>query len=479
MNGSKQSLTFQVKSKLFLLIVALIFSMKSNAQSVYDGVWHAGFTVVGQSFLIDLSVDSRNSEVYVTNPESASRIKNYCTNTVFSKNEIQFEWPAGHLQFSGNCNEKGDSLVGKMTQNGFSWNVLFLRNNVLKPLVLRPQEPIPPFPYKTVALAFKNERDDIMIHGTFTYPVDTTGTYPIVIFDSGSGPQNRDGAILGHKPFLLLADAFAKSGVASFRFDDRGSGESSESYADASLEDFASDVMASIAYLAQQKAFKGHKIGLLGHSEGGMHILMAQNALPKKVSFMLFLASPGVSGKEVLVQQQYEMPLRNGLNDSIARWNQQLYEDMSTIVCTEKDYNRANELLRTKLLDNYRTAPVGALDSTITEQQFINGNAPFLNNDWGREFLKYDPRIHIHAVKVPMFFLYGGEDSQVNPTLNSEGIRKALSAKQLERSEFHSVPGLNHLLQTCHTCVFSEYGELTETLSPIAIQLMLSFLQKQ
>lgn len=470
---------FRLQQVVFVIFLCLLGNKKMMAQSSVEGLWHGAFTVIGQAYLIDLTVDLRNSEVYLTNPESDSKIKNYGTNVSYENNRLRFEWPTAKLKFQGVCSEKGDTLKGKMTQNGLTWDMLFLRTKAEKPVILRPQEPKPPYAYRTETIQFKNERDGTVIHGIVTYPLDTTSNYPIVILDSGSGPQDRNGAILGHKPFLVLADAFAKAGIASFRFDDRGAGESTANYGASSLYDFASDVVASIDFLAKQKQFKTHKIGLLGHSEGGMHILIAQHERPKKVAFLVFLAAPGILGRDVLVQQQYEMPLKNGLSDSIARWNQELYNGMSAVVMREEDPLRANEQLRTLLREMFAIAPMGALDEGVTEEEFIAGNAPFLNNDWGRQFLKYDPRKQIRSVKVPLFFLYGGADNQVNPQANEAGIQQALSSKQRNTAEFHVVPGLNHLLQTCSTCVFSEYGELTETMSPAAIQLIVQFLQKQ
>jgi uncharacterized protein len=462
-----------------LLFLSVLFAQSVCSQTTVNGEWHGGFSVMGQSFLMDLVVDVNKPEVFLINPEVAGKPQIPCQEVVWGAPQLSFSWPAGRLFFKGTYHEQGDSLSGTMSQSGLEWKVSFKRELQVKKVVLRPQKPSEPYPYETKELSFQNTVDGKQIFGTFTYPVTKNSDYPIVIFASGSGPQDRDCNIMGHQPFLFLADQLAKAGIASFRFDDRGTGKSQANYSEADLTDFGNDVASSLTYIAKQKEFKGHKIGLLGHSEGGMHILLAQQAQAKKVSFLVFLAACGVSGKEVLVQQQYDIPLRSGLGDTVATWNKQLFQGMSERVLAEPDPIKCGYNLTVFLKEMYAKAPVGALSEETTEQSFIANNSFFLNNPWGRAFLAFQPATYIKKSKVPMLFVFGSEDIQVNPELNSKGFEQALTAKQRSMATFTIIPGLNHLLQTCKTCTVDEYGDLTETMSPKVVEVLIPFLKKQ
>ena len=456
------------------------FALTAGAQTTMNGLWHGTFTVMGQSFLMDLEVFTDKKEVFIINPEIPGANKFSCDDIVMSPTTLAFTWKMGGLQFNGNYAEVGDSLYGKMSQSGLNWDVVFTRNLAVKKVVLRPQEPKAPFPYKTEEISFQNKQDGTQIFGTFTYPANAKGTFPIVILASGSGPQDRDCNLLGHKSFLVIADYLARNGIATFRFDDRGTGQSQADFAKAGVTDFASDVWSSIDYFKAQKAFKKNPIGLIGHSEGGMHILLAESKRRGKVDFMIFLASIATTGRQVLVQQQYEIPLKSGMGDSIARWNSSVYDGAAHRVLSESDYARCSINLRVFLTNMAKTAPVGALDTTQAGvEQFIQGTSSLLNNKWGREFLLFDAGSYIKKLNVPTLAIFGGEDQQVNPETNAAAFKAALSEKQKQQTTIETYPGLNHLLQKCQTCMVSEYGDLTETFNEAILVSLVKFIQKQ
>jgi pimeloyl-ACP methyl ester carboxylesterase len=275
----------------------------------------------------------------------------------------------------------------------------------------------------------------------------------------------------------VLADMLARQGIASFRFDDRGTGKSKASYAVADLNDFASDVVASIDYFSNQSSFKGHSIGLMGHSEGGMHILLAQNQRKKQVKFMVFLASIGLSGKETLIQQQYEIPLKNGMDETYAKWNKAVFEGLTERVIAEKDQAKCAANLQTFLNDMVMKAPVGTLDTSATGiEAFIKTTTNLMNNDWGRQFLVFNAGDYLKKLNLPVLAVFGSEDAQVNPISNSEAFKRMFTEKQLAQSQIEVLPGLNHLLQTCKKCDVMEYGDLTETMSPLVFSKLVPFI---
>lgn len=445
----------------------------AHSQPVIDGTWHASFQVMGTPMLMDLDIQlTAGSASYMLNPDHPDK-KVTLQKVVFINDSLAFEWPAGNLSFKGKHYAAGDSITGTMRQSGLSWPVTFSREFRQLRVVERPQKPVAPFPYASREVVYRNRKDSTLIYGTLTYPVDSSGHYPVVIFASGSGPQDRNCSLLGHEPFLLLADQLARNGIATLRFDDRGTGASQASYSKASLTDFGNDAAAGIAFIRTQPELAGHPVGLLGHSEGGIHILLAQKQFPKEVDFLVFLASIGVTGKEVLVRQQYEIPLKAGKSETVARWNSEVFKGMSDIVLAQKDQKKASEELGDFLRKAYKSAPEGAVKG-MNEMQFVMGHAVFLNNTWARQFLAFDPAAYLRKYRNPALVVFGEKDVQVNAETNLAAFKQALAKNPAVA--YVVIPSANHLLQTCRDCTVTEYGELTQTMDPRAIATIVSFI---
>lgn len=464
--------------RYILVFFFFVFSFCGFSQIGINGLWHSAFTVMGQSVLMDLSVDIPKKEVYLISLDSEPKATFPCVDISYTDNHLQFQWLKGNLKFDGFYYENGDTISGKMQQNGITWTATFHKEVQERISLVKPQKPVGPFPYTSKEIRIKNPTDGTEIIGTFTYPVDKKSNYPIVIFASGSGPQDRDCSILGHQPFLYLADQLARRGIASFRFDDRGAGMSKASYSNASLTDFGSDVTSCVNFLTKQREFKRHKLGLLGHSEGGMHILLAEKSVPGKVDFMVFLCSVGIQGQKVLTQQQYDIPKRSGLSEEDAKWNSALYDGMSSIVVAEPDAKKADENLVAFLEKMYAIAPA-EISKDQTKEEFIASTKGFLNNDWGREFLSFDPANYLNVMDKPALVIFGGSDDQVAYEPNMEGFKTAMKPDVIAKSQFHVLPGLNHLLQKCSTCTVEEYGNLKETMNPIVVEFIIPFIYKQ
>lgn len=308
---------------------------------------------------------------------------------------------------------KDGKLDGKFVQHGFTIP-LELTQGV--PEVKRPQTPQPPFPYETEEVTFRNERDSATLAGTLTWPVGYNAKSKqkpmVVIFVSGSGQQNRDEELFEHKPFLVLADYLARQGIATLRYDDRATGQSvGGDVKNATSEDFARDALAGIDYLRNRKAFS--KVGILGHSEGGLIAFILGGK--KKVDFIVSLAGPSVKGDTLLATQGNRIMILSGQlpNMSVKKYREKVAE---------------------------------------------------MNNPWINWFIDYDPSDDIRQTRCPVFALNGDRDCQVISTLCLPAFQRLLPTSKKNRIKQY--PGLNHLFQHSATGVPTEYGEIEETISP-------------
>jgi len=478
--ATEQVPTMKMKSLRRLLLCSASFTAvllkvdTTHSQTIIDGTWHSSFQVMGQSMLIDLNISpSAENGNYLSDPAHSEQHMDLSSFS-FEGDSLLFRWAKGNLDYAGRYSVAGDSISGTMKQSGLSWPVTFKREMQQLIVAVRPQKPVAPFPYSSQEVSYFNTEDSTQVFATLTYPAEPTGDYPVVIFASGSGPQDRNCTLLGHEPFLLLADQFARNGIATLRFDDRGTGQSKANYFKASLTDFGNDVASGIAFLQTRPELADHPLGLLGHSEGGMHILLAQQQFPKQVDFMIFLSCIGITGKEVLIQQQYDIPLRSGGGEQVAAWNRSVYEGLTAIVLKQKDPVKAGEKIGVFLRSQYKKAPEGALEG-MNETQYVMANSYMLNNDWGRQFLVFDAGAYLKKYKGPGLALFGEKDLQVDAATNLAGFKKALAMNPA--FQYIIYPGINHLMQTCASCTISEYGDLTETIAPGVIDTVITYIK--
>lgn len=462
--------------RIVLLSVLILCTSLLNAQKDAGGIWHSSFIVMGQPTLLDLEVNFYTNEISMRAPDQ-SMLNMICTDVILDDNLVHFAWKPGNLEFQGFYFPAGDSIQGMMKQNGLEWAVSFFREEQKKKEINRPQTPKPPFDYPIEEVSFQNKYDKTTIYGTLTLPKNPSNTnFPVVVLASGSGPQDRNCSILGHQSFWVIADYLAKQGIATLRFDDRGTGKSTAKYADASLTNFGQDVASCVLYLKGRKDMKGHPIGLMGHSEGGMHLLIAQKLLKNKVSFMAFLSCIGGTGEQTLVKQQYDIPIKNGSTQEAAQWNSDLFKGVSELVKKYPDIKQCTDSLSPFLYKMYHSAPKGAIDGQ-TEQDFIVNTSVFLNNPWGHEFVSFNAQTYLKNLKkMPVLALFGGSDLQVEPVSNYMAFDQALSEKEKKISTLEIIPGLNHLMQECSICNVMEYGELTQTISPVILEKVAQFI---
>lgn len=370
---------------------------------------------------------------------------------------------------------KGDELAGTFKQGGANLPLVFKRATAadLAP-PKRPQTPQSPFPYVAEDVTYDNPAAQIKLAGTLTLPPATTPV-PAVILVSGSGPQNRNEELMGHQPFWVLADHLTRAGIAVLRVDDRGVGKSTGSFATATSEDFASDVLAGIAYLKTRKELDAKKLGVIGHSEGGLIAPLCAAKSPD-VAFIVMMAGPGVTGEEILYEQAALLARASGANENAITQNRKIQEKIFAILKTEKDPAAADKKLAEMITAEAAAAPAAqkkALEATL------NAQIKAVNSPWFRLFLTFDPRPVLQQVKVPVLALNGELDLQVPPQQNLPEIAKALTAGGNKNFKTVTLPKLNHLFQTAQTGAVSEYSKIEETIAPAALTLMTEWIANQ
>lgn len=450
-----------MKKFIFLF---LLFPLTLAAQ--YEGNWYSSFVVAGTPMRMNLTVQIE-PEISLTIKDPDSQFTINSSKVTLGDSTLDFEIETIALRYSGKLDDKG-VISGTMRQNGIEWPVTFHRTEQDKIVVEKPQTPKAPFPYSIEKLKIPN--GEIMLGATLTLPDNFNAETPIVVLASGSGPQNRNCEIMGHEMFWVMADHFGRNGIACLRFDDRGVGESNGTYQTATLNDFGSDVEACAKYLRKEKKYK-NPLGLIGHSEGGMHTLIAANNY-KKIDFIVQLSAVGTNGGEVLIEQQYLIPKASGMDEEYCEWNKNIYAGIVSITRNENIENRKDSI-QSFLMNQYDNAPESYDKSTTNKAQFVTEMYLFLGNDWAGEFINFYTADYLKKMKMPLLAITGEKDIQVPAKSNLDGFRSYENATCYEAS------GLNHLLQTCNECTFMEYAELEETIDPEVLKIMTDWILDQ
>lgn len=376
--------------------------------------------------------------------------------------------------FEGTPSADGSEISGQWTQGGVSLP-LALKPVKEAPKPQRPQEPKKPYPYVSEDVTYQNAKASVTLAGTLTMP-RTGGPFPAVILISGSGSQDRDETVFGHRPFLVLADYLTRRGIAVLRVDDRGVGGSKGDVAQATSEDFTRDVLAGVGYLKTRRQIDPGRIGLIGHSEGGCIAPMAA-VKSSDVSFIVLLAGTGVTG-DLVIESQIAGSLKAGGVDQ-ARIDSAIDDQrrIDAVVRTETNPDLAKEKIRRIIvdalskLDEERKRAIGDHDA------YVNAQVKAATSPWFRFFVTHDPKETLREVKCPVLAVNGSLDVQVVASLNLPAIEQALRAGKNPDFTVKELPGLNHLFQTAKTGGAEEYARIEETLSPVAMETVAKWIE--
>ena len=342
----------------------------------------------------------------------------------------------------------GGGLTGVMKQNGRTFPVTAARvaagsgDGATK----RPQAPKPPFPYTAREVKVENLEAKVTLAGTLTVP-KTPGPHPAAVLLTGSGPQDRDETLFGHKPFLVLADHLSRNGVAVLRLDDRGFGQSTGDLATATTADFASDARAALLFMAVQPEVDVGGLGLIGHSEGGLVAAMVAGAEGPKagVAWVVLLASPGLSGRELVLYQTSEMYAPPGTDPAKVRAARDAAANVLDLLAADAWRWRLKRAVRAL------TKAQMAMGGPIRPDQLdsaVQAGVTRMQSPWYRFFVTYDPRPDLRRISVPVLALNGALDTQVPADAHLRGIEQALTAGGNQDVTTVKLKGLNHLFQT-------------------------------
>jgi uncharacterized protein len=383
---------------------------------------------------------------------------------------VAFDLPAAKAHYAGTLSADGGKLAGTWTQPGFSAPVEFVRGDGAKPqAAARPQTPKAPFPYQAEDVAFANPvQTQVHLAGTLTLPAGK-GPFPAAVLITGSGPQDRDETMLGHKPFAVIADYLTRHGIAVLRFDDRGVGKSTGNYGAATSADLATDANAAADYLLTRPEIRHDAIGFIGHSEGGMigPIAMASN---DRIAFLIMLAGPGTALDKLMLSQRRLIGSQMGQSELQLDRAQPIMAAVFHAVAGAATPQAGREAARAVLTPAAMTmlgAP-GASPDLVLDQ---------VTGPWFSYFLKYDPAPNLARIKVPLLALGGSLDRQVPADENLPAIKAATAGNP--DVTIVELPGLNHLFQTAKTGAVGEYADIEETVAPVALQTMGDWLSKR
>jgi fermentation-respiration switch protein FrsA (DUF1100 family) len=465
-----------MKNKIIIgmvLVLVLLFVVLSSAygdQSV-EGVWLGTLSFSGTElrvvFKILKSTDGKLTATLDSPDQGAKDIP--VEEVVFQNGHLRLDAKSINGVFEGDMKEDNSTIEGQWSQGGVTIPLTLQRTDKV-PEAPRPQEPKPPYPYDEKEVVYENKKTGVKLAGTLTLP-KSEGHFPAVLLITGSGPQDRNETVFGHRPFLVLADYLTRRGIAVLRVDDRGIGKSTGSFAKATTEDFAGDALAGVEYLKSLKEINPKQIGLLGHSEGGLIAPMVATKT-QDVSFIVMMAGTGLTGEQILYLQSALIQKASGTSDEAIARDRKLREQMFAVVKEEQDSAAIDKKLRVLLTDALANMSEKEKQAMGYSPEMLDMSIKQLLSPWLRFFLTYDPKPVLMKVKCPVLAINGEKDLQVPPRENLRAIEEALKAGGNKDYTVKELPGLNHLFQTSATGSPMEYSKIEETISPTALTII-------
>lgn len=429
--------------KALRTLTSVVFAMMAFAANAQEGTWNGELNVMGNKVPLVFNFSTNGCTI-----DSPSQGVNgiQAEKTVKDDGTISVKVGMIGATFEGKMTD--GEIKGTYIQNGFPLPL------TLKPgklVVKRPQTPVPPFPYKEEAVSFTNAQ--YTFNGTLTLPENYSRNTPVVLMVTGSGQQNRDEELFSHKPFAVIADALARQGIASLRYDDRGWGDKSVNFADFTTDDFRQDAAAAIPLL--RKRF--NKVGILGHSEGGTIAMML--AAEGKADFIVSLAGMAISGKETLIMQNRQAMSAIGLP-----------KEMVDSYCNSIS-KALDEIASGKKASEINIDDVPQALKPITTKALQQADTPYI-----RHFLTVDVGKLLPKIKCPVLALNGTKDTQVDCDANTTRIEKGLANC---KHSIKKIDGVNHMFQHCNTGIVTEYQQIEETIAPEVLQVVAKWIKSE
>ncbi|HWG34224.1 MAG TPA: CocE/NonD family hydrolase [Gemmatimonadaceae bacterium] len=375
---------------------------------------------------------------------------------------LRFTVSAEHISYIGVAGVPGDSLRGTFAQGAASFPLAFGYSASIAESS-RPQDPKAPFPYRATDVSITSV-PGVQLAATVIIP-DGKGPFPAVVFVTGSGPQDRDEAIMGHRPFLVIADYLARQGIASLRYDDRGYAKSTGVFDGATTADFANDAEAALRFLRSVPGIASDRVGIIGHSEGGV-VGPIVAARTRDVAFLVLMAGTGVRGDSVSLLQMRRIAGQSDAQVAIVR-------PLFRAVADSKD--SADAVARVASATQQILSSLPEAQRSIAATQLARTSTALLA-PWMRYFVRYDPRDALRKVHVPVLALNGSRDVQVSARENLAAIDTALMRAGNRDVRTIELDGLNHLFQPARTGAVAEYASIDETVSTQVLELIAAWI---
>jgi pimeloyl-ACP methyl ester carboxylesterase len=434
-----------------------------------EGLWQGAVETHGMRLRFQLHISHDTEGSLIAALDSLDQgVTGLPANHVTLKDPIfHFEIPSVAGVYEGSLNGAKNAIAGKWSQTSADNLSLDFKRSDQTLELRRPQTPARPFPYVEEEVTFGGGAQGNLLAGTLTLPKGD-GPFPAVLLIAGSGPQDRDESLANHRPFLLIADALTRKGIAVLRYDKRGVGKSTGNPDTATTIDLAADAQAALAFLKSRKEIDGSRIGLIGHSEGAI-IAPYMAGHSKEVKWMVLLAAPVTTGEKTLLNQSELIGRAGGLSDEQLEASLGFDQAAYALVRKEKDPNALAEKLVALVKESGLDAalPPAALETQLR----------MLASPWFRFFLDYDPLPNLKAVNCPVLALYGQKDLQVAPKANLPLLQKALHDSMNTQAETRELPELNHLFQHAYTGTPAEYAAIEETFAPDALTLIVDWVK--
>ena len=446
--------------KIQILVLFMFAAMQAQAQ--IEGYWKGQIDLGAQQLemAFDIKAAENGYSATLDVPEQGA-FDIPVDEISFQEGQLQLKMNTMGASYSGIL--KDSAIEGDFTQHGMTFPLNLAKAEKKEQRQARPQDPQPPFNYRIEEVSFTNEKVGNTLTGTLTIP-EGDGPFPAMVLVSGSGQQNRDEELMNHRPFWVIADYCARHGIAVLRYDDRGMGGSDGEVENATSMDFSYDAEAAFDFLRKQKHIDASRVGILGHSEGGIINFMVSARRPE-VAFLVSLAGPAVNGIEVSKAQSEAMLRAQGMTEEMIQFSSNANAHLLDVIESSKSREEADSLLR-QVLKGW------GYNEELTEQTVGRLTLP-----WMYYFLKYDPTEAIVKTNCPALLLNGSKDLQVIASQNLPAYETIIAEHGKTNLTLRELSDLNHLFQHCETGLLEEYGAIDETISPEVLEMIVGFVK--
>ena len=455
-----------------LILMGLFYCQIATSQSQFiEGAWQGELLIQGQPLKIIININKQSNGAYngaFDSPDQKAFGVRF-TEVTFENNFLNCGISKMLLFVSGEL-MPNDSLKLLWQQGPAVFPLALGRIKGENRSVKRPQEPQGALPYQVKEVSFENKIDQIKLKGTLTIP-QGKGPFPAVVLVSGSGPQDRNSTVFDHQPFLVLSDYLTRHGIAVLRYDDRGTGASEGEFKTATSIDFANDANAAFNFLSQQNGIDKKKVGIAGHSEGGMiaPMVATQN---KKVGFVVMIAGPALP-IDSLMYEQIRLTMEASHTPEIAIagqlvFNHQLFNYLKAMPTYERANEGLDSFVKQVVIGQMGNDTNGLYGAVVAQAKQLHS----VVTPWFNYFINYQPKSNLSHLKMPVLGLYGEKDLQVRAYSNAAVLQSILEKAKQGPFKVYTFPNLNHLMQTATTGSIEEYYEINETFNESVMQMM-------